>query len=120
KVLSGAGELGRRGWVQSVEERERGVASVSAPVRRDGAVVAAVSVSGPIERTTRSPGRKYAAATVAAARRVEEAMGWPAEGHGCPPAGGIDPGGGRPSPKASRRQAGGQVSGGPWKARSEP
>jgi DNA-binding IclR family transcriptional regulator len=45
-------------------------------VRRDGSVVAAVSVSGPVERTTRSPGRKYATAVVAAARRVEEAMGW--------------------------------------------
>jgi DNA-binding IclR family transcriptional regulator len=76
KVLAEDGSAGRRGWVQSVEEREKGVASVSAPVRRDGSVVAAVSVSGPVERTTRSPGRKYATAVVAAARRVEEAMGW--------------------------------------------
>ena len=34
-----------RGWSESVEERELGVASVSAPVFLDGAVVAAVSVS---------------------------------------------------------------------------
>jgi DNA-binding IclR family transcriptional regulator len=66
----------RRGWAQSVEERERGVASVSAPVLRDGRVAAAVSVSGPIERTSRSPGRRYAADVTAAARRLEEAMGW--------------------------------------------
>lgn len=66
----------RRGWAQSVEERERGVASVSAAVRRDGRVAAAVSVSGPIERTSRAPGRRYAAEVVAAARRLEEAMGW--------------------------------------------
>jgi DNA-binding IclR family transcriptional regulator len=34
-----------------------------------------VSVSGPIERTTRQPGKRYAAAVVEAARQVERAMG---------------------------------------------
>ena len=63
-------------WAESVEERERGVASVSAPVRRgDGEVVAAVSVSGPVERTSRAPGRRYSKAVVAAARQVEETAG---------------------------------------------
>ncbi len=58
-------------WAQSVEERERGVASVSAPVRdRSGETVAAVSVSGPIERTTRDPGRLYAGAVVDAAAAI--------------------------------------------------
>ena len=76
KVLRGEPEVVRRGFAQSVEEREAGVASVSAPVRADGAVVAAVSVSGPVERTTRGPGRRYAKAVVAAAAAVEEAMGW--------------------------------------------
>ncbi len=62
-------------WVASVEERERGVASVSAPVRdAEGRVLAAVSVSGPIERTTRSPGDRYGAAVQAAARQVEAAL----------------------------------------------
>ncbi len=61
----------RRLWVESVEEREAGVASVSAPVFDDARVVAAVSVSGPIERTSRHPGRRYAPAVVAAARRIE-------------------------------------------------
>ena len=62
----------RRPWVESVGEREAGVASVSAPVRDStGEVVAAVSVSGPIERTTRQPGSKYGAAVVAAASRIE-------------------------------------------------
>jgi DNA-binding IclR family transcriptional regulator len=67
KVLRGdAGE-----WAQSVEERERGVASVSAPVRnRSFETVAAVSVSGPIERTTRDPGRLYAGAVVDAAAAI--------------------------------------------------
>lgn len=66
------GGTGPRGWVESVGEREEGVASVSAPVR-DGAgqVVAAVSVSGPVQRTTRAPGRRYGAAVAAAAGAVE-------------------------------------------------
>ncbi|MGQ0519949.1 MAG: IclR family transcriptional regulator, partial [Actinomycetota bacterium] len=76
RVLEGDADVARRGWVQSVEEREAGVASVSAPVRSDGVVRAAVSVSGPVERTSRSPGRRYAAAVTAAARQVEAAMGW--------------------------------------------
>jgi DNA-binding IclR family transcriptional regulator len=76
KVLRGDGDVRRKGWAQSVEERERGVASVSAPVVRYGEIVAAVSVSGPVERTTRAPGRKYADAVVATARRIERAMGW--------------------------------------------
>lgn len=74
KVLRGGAAVRRQGWAQSVEEREKGVASVSAPVYRDGDVVAAVSVSGPVERTTRSPGRRYAEAVVAAARRIEDAL----------------------------------------------
>ncbi|HMC72436.1 MAG TPA: IclR family transcriptional regulator C-terminal domain-containing protein, partial [Mycobacteriales bacterium] len=59
---------------ESVEERQRGVASVSAPVYDDdGRLVAAVSVSGPVERTTRAPGRRYAKAIVEAARSIEAA-----------------------------------------------
>jgi DNA-binding IclR family transcriptional regulator len=70
-----AGEADRRGWVESVEEREPGVASVSAPVRAgDGRIVAAVSVSGPLGRTTRQPGRRYAAAVCAAADEVGGAL----------------------------------------------
>ena len=65
----------RRGWAQSVGEREPGVASVSAPVRGpSGRVVAAVSVSGPIERLTRSPGRMHAPAVIAAGQRLTETL----------------------------------------------
>lgn len=62
-------------WTESVEEREPGVASVSAPVRdASGHVIAAVSVSGPVERTSRQPGRRYGDSVVAAARRIESAL----------------------------------------------
>ena len=68
KVLRSEPSAVRRGWAESVGEREAGVASVSAPVGDGlGEVVAAVSVSGPIERTTRNPGRKYADAVLEAA-----------------------------------------------------
>lgn len=70
KVLAGDRLAIERGWAESVEERERGVASVSAPVTVDGEVVAAVSVSGPLERTTRQPGRSYATAVMEAARAL--------------------------------------------------
>ena len=71
-VLSG---VRRRGWAQSVGEREVGVASVSAPVRSpSGRIVAAVSISGPVERLTRQPGRLHAASVVAAANRLTEVL----------------------------------------------
>lgn len=72
-----AGGNGSRSWVESIGEREAGVASVSAPVRDgDGRIVAAVSVSGPVERTTRQPGQRYGDAVVRAARRIEQAAGY--------------------------------------------
>jgi DNA-binding IclR family transcriptional regulator len=71
-----AGRVLRDGadFAESVEEREAGVASVSAAIK-DGAaeVVAAVSVSGPVERTTRQPGRRYGARVRAAAAAIQRA-----------------------------------------------
>src|SRR5690606_38848320 len=65
----------RRGWAHSVGEREPGVASVSAPIRgAGGKVIAAISVSGPIERLTRTPGRLFAKPVVAAAEKITEAL----------------------------------------------
>ena len=72
KVLRG--DTGPKGWAESVGEREAGVASVSAPVFDRGRVVAAVSVSGPIERLTRTPGKRYARAVMTAARTIEQAL----------------------------------------------
>ncbi len=74
-TATGLSQVRRRGWAQSVGEREAGVASVSAPVRTpSGRVVAAVSISGPIERLTRQPGRLHAAAVVAAAQRLSDQL----------------------------------------------
>src|ERR1700753_1662168 len=64
-------EVRRRGWAQSVAEREPGVASVSAPVRdRRGVVIAAISVSGPIDRIGRRPGARWAADLLSAAEAL--------------------------------------------------
>ncbi|MDF0586124.1 IclR family transcriptional regulator [Tsukamurella sp. 8F] len=61
-------DVRRRGWAQSAGEREAGVASVSAPVRDSrGDVVAAISVSGPIDRMGRRPGARWAADLLQAA-----------------------------------------------------
>jgi DNA-binding IclR family transcriptional regulator len=68
-------QVRRRGWAATVAEREHGVASVSAPVRgQGGKVIAAISVSGPIGRLTRSPGRIHAPAVVAAGERISAAL----------------------------------------------
>jgi len=76
RVLEPGAAIPRPGWIDSVGEREEGVASVSAPVLdAAGVVVAAISVSGPIGRTTRTPGRRYGPAVVAAARRLERDAG---------------------------------------------
>ncbi|MGH3940241.1 MAG: IclR family transcriptional regulator [Pseudonocardiaceae bacterium] len=68
-------EVRRRGWAQSIAERESGVASVSAPVRNGaGTVVAAVSVSGPVDRIGRRPGARWAADLLAAAEALHNRL----------------------------------------------
>src|SRR5271165_3932735 len=59
-----------RGWAASVAEREPGVASVSAPVLRDGVLLAALCVSGPVSRLGQAPGRKLSTLVVAAAAEL--------------------------------------------------
>ncbi|MBJ7508590.1 MAG: IclR family transcriptional regulator [Ilumatobacteraceae bacterium] len=73
-VLSGE-RTDKHGWIQSVGEREAGVASVSAPVlNAQGNIIAAISVSGPIERLTRRPGERHGAAVVRAARSLQRLL----------------------------------------------
>ena len=65
-----------RGWAASVADREPGVASVSAPILDgSGRLLAAISVSGPIDRFGPEPGRRFAEAVVAAARDLERRAG---------------------------------------------
>ncbi len=59
-----------RGWAASVAEREPGVASVSAPVLRDGVLLAALCVSGPVSRLSQAPGRKLSPLVVSAAAEL--------------------------------------------------
>jgi DNA-binding IclR family transcriptional regulator len=74
-----AGDLAavrRRGWADSVSEREAGVASVSAPVlRADDSVVAAISVSGPVERLTAAARKRLAPDLVRAATELAYLLG---------------------------------------------
>jgi DNA-binding IclR family transcriptional regulator len=75
RVLLAGAAGGSRAWVQSVAERQPGVASVSAPVvDATGRVVAAVSVSGPIDRTSRAPGRRYGDVVAEAAARISRSL----------------------------------------------
>ena len=70
------GEVRRRGWAQSVAEREEGVASVSAPIFGNGGELrAAVCVSGPVSRIGESPGGRLAGMVIAAARGIEGSLG---------------------------------------------
>lgn len=68
-------EVRRRGWAQSIGQREAGVASVSAPVLSpEGELLGALSVSGPIERLGRSPGQRLGPLLLAGARRITQSL----------------------------------------------
>jgi len=72
RVLIGDGS---HAWTESVEEREAGVASVSSPVAgQDGSLLAAVSVSGPVERMSRHPGKRFGAAVADCAQALSAAL----------------------------------------------
>ena len=73
RVLSGSSV---DGWVESVGEREPGVASVSAAViGPTGTIIAAASVSGPIERLSQQPGGRFGDAVTASAAELSRALG---------------------------------------------
>lgn len=70
-----AGEAPEDGWVASVGERAPGVASVSAPVVVGGQLVAAVGISGPVDRLGDQPGARFGAAVAQAASAITAAVG---------------------------------------------
>ncbi|MCG0238101.1 MAG: IclR family transcriptional regulator [Firmicutes bacterium] len=64
-------EVRERGWATSAEERAEGVASVAAPIRnRAGEVVAALAISGPVQRFDDAAIERYSRAVVAAAHTI--------------------------------------------------
>ncbi|HYJ55925.1 MAG TPA: IclR family transcriptional regulator [Mycobacterium sp.] len=66
------------GYVVSIEELEHGLNAVAAPIRdHAGAVIAALSVSGPGYRLTESRAKDVAAAVVLAAGEIGHRMGYP-------------------------------------------
>ena len=68
-------EVRKRGWSQSIAEREAGVASIAAPIRdHQGTVVAAISVSGPTDRIGRKPAAHWAADLHRAAAVIEKRL----------------------------------------------
>lgn len=65
----------KRGWAESVNEREDGICSISAPIRNpSGQVIAAISISGPTGRMGTTPGRRYAPLVMAAGKYLTEAL----------------------------------------------
>lgn len=66
-----------RGWSDAVEERELGVASIAAPIRRlDGTVIAAISVGAPVSRLGALQRRRYGPVVAEAAKAVSRRLGW--------------------------------------------
>lgn len=66
-----------QGWAENREESELGVASVGAPIRgADGAVVASVSVAGPISRLQSRSLRRFSGAIVEAATVISRRLGY--------------------------------------------
>lgn len=65
----------RRGWAESVNEREDGVCSISAPIRNASEqVIAALCISGPTGRMGTKPGIRYAPLALAAAKYLTDTL----------------------------------------------
>jgi DNA-binding IclR family transcriptional regulator len=64
----------RRGWAASTAERQDGVASVSAPILADGALLGALCVSGPASRLSPAHIRELAPAVMEAAAGLATMM----------------------------------------------
>lgn len=71
----------KRRWAESVNEREHGVSSVSAPIFNPaGQVVAAISISGPTDRMGSSPGLRYAPLVISAGKYLTDTLAKAASG----------------------------------------
>ncbi|MGI5269997.1 IclR family transcriptional regulator [Nonomuraea sp. CA-218870] len=73
----GLEEIVRRGWAAAVEELEPGLNAVAAPIRNiDGAVVAAVSASGPSYRLTPQRLPEVGERLAGGAREISRRLGY--------------------------------------------
>jgi DNA-binding IclR family transcriptional regulator len=67
----------RQGWAENVQESELGVASIAAPIRdARGAVVAALSVAGPVQRLDGANLRRFTRHALEAASAIGRRLGW--------------------------------------------
>lgn len=73
-ALSQHPDVLKQGWVATAEDRAPDVASVSAPVRLQGAVLAAVCVSGPTGRMADRLGERYAVDVLWASAALEQLL----------------------------------------------
>ena len=77
KLLAELQMIRNRGWAVDDEEHERGVRCVAAPVRnRDGAVIAALSISGPTLRLTQDRLDTVRSLVCEAAEEISRLLGW--------------------------------------------
>lgn len=75
KFLSNWADVRRERYAFSVEEREEGVAAVAVPIwKRDGTLVATLSVSGPANRMSVEVMKSYVPAMQQAAARIGKMM----------------------------------------------
>ncbi|QQQ91060.1 IclR family transcriptional regulator [Bifidobacterium animalis] len=65
----------KRGWADSINERDEGVCSISAPIRKaSGQVIAAISISGPSGRMGSNPGHRFAPLVMGAGKYLSDAL----------------------------------------------
>ena len=67
-------ELASMGWIESVGARTPGLGSISAPVRTNDGIIAAVCLAMPLARVSESPGKDHGDVVIRAAQRIAEAM----------------------------------------------
>lgn len=69
-------QIAADGYAVSIEEREAGAAAVAAPIlNRQGVCVAALSISGPVDRFTAERVAHFATACMAAANQISKILG---------------------------------------------
>jgi DNA-binding IclR family transcriptional regulator len=70
-------EVRVRGYAQAVDELERGLTAIAAPIRNaHGDVIAALSVSGPSFRLDRNRVEEVLPLLLDAAREISHRLGW--------------------------------------------